>query len=282
MSFVKQQRNEVVQTHTIQYISAALRDVSAVELKNLLTRYSQNTEYYADLQRLCQLVWRIADEAGETEKHASRGSLYVAYTTNRHFYGALNRDVMQTFMAQVGSEDEVLIVGATGKVLWQEAGRPTKRVTFWSFKKDIPNAEEVAKFLQAANAYAHVHVVYPRFVSVYEQQVTMSDITYRPEEGGEAAEPTLSVPEYVLEPDLGRVLAFFQTQVRHLLFERLMLETQLAQVSARLVRMDMADHNAQDMLREAERSLRRAQALFMNTRLLETTSGFIQWKRTNT
>lgn len=281
MSFVKQQRNEVVQTRTIQYISAALRDVSAVALKNLLTRYSQNSEYYDDLRRLCQLVWRIADEAGEAEVRASRGALYVAYTTNRHFYGALNHDVMRTFMARVGSEDEVLIVGATGKALWQEAGRPTKRVTFRSFKKDIPDREEAAEFLQVADAYAHVHVVYPRFVSVYEQQVTISDITYRPEAHAEA-EPVLSVPEYVLEPDLGRVLAFFQTQVRHVLFERLMLETQLAQVSARLVRMDMADHNAQDMLRDAERSLRRAQALFMNTRLLETTSGFIQWKRANT
>lgn len=283
MSIVKQQKEILAQTRTIQFISAALRDVSAVQLKQLLSRYSDNTDYYDNLRSLCQTVWRIADREGHIAQTTQKGSLFVAYTTNRHFYGALNNDVMDVFLRQVGSADDVLVIGATGRSLWQKEGRRRKRVTFRTFSDDVPNRKEAAEFLHLADQYVHVFVVYPRFVSVYEQDVTTIDISYRSQDAsGEGQVTDVALPEYVLEPDLGRVLAFFQTQVRHLLFDRLMLEVQLAQVSARLVRMDMADHNAQDMLKEARRSLRRAQAMFMNTRLLETTSGFIQWKQTNT
>jgi len=285
MSQVATQRTRIQDVESARYITAALRDISAIQLKNLRDRFQQNDKFYTDLRDLYQLVWRIALAAGSSEATAAlRGdTLYVAYTTNRHFYGAINNNVMRTFTDSTETGDKVLVVGDTGKQIWTTRSKKRREVGFLSFAGDSPTKEETSAFLARVAPYAHVNIFYPGFVSVFRQEVQMLDITFRPSKGtnNTGQQNNISsgqdITQYLLEPDLSEMFAFFNQQVRYALFERMLLETQLSQVAARLVKMDTSDQNAQDLLRLERQELRRAFASFSSRRMLETVVGFIQW-----
>lgn len=276
MPTIAEVQQNVSEFETTQYITGALRDISALELRKYRDKFERNTALYQELQELYMLITRIARHEGRTKStRVSPDRLYVAYTTNRHFYGNLNRDVMSALLKGTGSDDRCLIIGATGRELWSASPRKRREVAYMAFADDTPNATETRAFLERVAPYGHVYVFYPSFVSVFKQQAASVDITFETDES--AAGETKDLPGYILEPEILEMFSFFDTQVRGVLFERMLLETQLARVAARLMKMDAADDNAGTLLTRERRVLRRTIANHANIRLLETFTGYLQW-----
>jgi len=284
MSDVREQQQRIEAVLTARTITGALRDIAAVEMKGLRDLFERNNEFSSELKKLFELVWRIAESAGVLENGllADRSTLYVAYTTNRHFYGALNTNVMESFVAGTDSKDCCLIIGDTGKQYWLAQAKKRREISFLSFQDDVPTTQEIMNFLEKVETYAHVQVFYPGFVSVFRQETSMVDITFRPpdkkrSDKNAGVDSREEEPQYLLEPELSEMVTFFNVQVRYVLFERMLLETHLSRVAARVVKMDAADQNAKKLLERERRELRRAYASFSSRRMLETLVGYLQW-----
>lgn len=278
MSKIGEQKNRIEDIEAARYISGALRDISAVELKKLRKKFDQNDIFYSELRELFQLVWRIASvDKDEVAVTKSKKSLYIAYTTNRHFYGSINHNVMKKFTEGTDAKNDCLIIGDVGKQIWMSKGQKRRNITFLSFKEDEPNTTEVSTVMDYAEQFKHVYVFYPGFTSVFRQDVQMMDITFRPVKNKKPDKEYEDLPQYLFEPDLSEMVSFFNTQVRYTLFERLLLETQISRVAARLVKMDTADQNAKDIIKLETRTLRGIRTSFSSKRMLETVVGYIQW-----
>jgi ATP synthase F1 gamma subunit len=279
MSEIKAQIQSIHDTEALEYITATLRDISAMELRELQARFSKNTSFYDELRKLYRLVGRISEQVGSSTNLGSlrkKESLYVAYTTNRHFYGSLNYDVMRLFLKSCGSEDVGLIIGGTGNEIWKQEAKKKSKVRFMQFVSDKPSEEETKMLLDFVMTYRNTYIVYPRFVSIYEQSASIVDITFRRDE--KENDEDIKLPQFVLEPDVEKVQDFFLSQVRHVIFERILLETDLSRVATRLVRMDHADTAANELLQHERIVLRKIVSTFANIRLLENLTGYSQWK----
>jgi F-type H+-transporting ATPase subunit gamma len=286
MPTVEQQKNRIDDIQTAQYITGALRDISAIEMRDYRKQFETNAGFYDELKGLYTLIQHIATEEGRgvAAERQRADTLFVAYTTNKHFYGSINNDIMTEFKKRTGNADRCLIIGETGKQVWQSSARKRREVSFLSFADDMPNEEETRTFLAKTSRFGKVFVFYPGFQSAFTQRPEMIDITFsegvqKKPQKGEQGQMVQDVPEYILEPEILEMFSFFDTQVRYVLFERLLLETQLSRVAARLLKMDTADQSAQRMLRDEFRELRRVQSSVASTRMLETISGFIQWHK---
>lgn len=281
MSQVKEQKQRIQDIAAARYITGTLRDIAMTELGGLQKRFAQNTQVYTELRALFEIVWRIAEKRGilGEQTTAPRRRLYVAYTTNKHFYGALNHNIMRAFTDATGSADDRLIVGDTGKAIWFENAKKNSHTTYLSFKDDVPTEKEVYSFLEQVSGYDQVFVCYPAFINVYQQEAQVVDITFRPKDQKSTGTDREYAREFLLEPNVEEMLTFFNTQVRYALFERILLETQLSRVSARLVKMDTADQNAEVLLKRERGVLRRSYTTLANRRMLETLVGYLQWHK---
>lgn len=278
MSNVTQERRQLVDLESVKFITGALRDISAIELKHLREEFNRNDRFYQDMRKLYHVVGSIAEQEGLPRVHTRTGpTLYVAFTSNRHFYGSLNNDVMRRLVENTNNQDRCLVVGETGKTYWKRAGRRRKEVEFVQFRDDSPTLGETHEFLEYVNSYSRVFVFYPGFVSVFKQEARMLDITYREEKSDEFSD-SLDM-KYILEPEIVDMFFFFEMQVRYVLFERILLETELARIAARLMKMDNADENATNLIKTQRVQVRRAMATFSSIRLLETFTGYLQWNR---
>jgi ATP synthase F1 gamma subunit len=281
MSEIKEQKERIAAIKAVKYITSTFRDISATELTHFREQFEKNTMFRNEMGELYAIVWRIAASSGNTSllQTEKKRPVFVAYTTNHHFYGSLNEDVIDAFIAATSVDDECIIIGDTGRAAWEARSVRRKKIDYVIFEDDTPTQNETHVFLQRVQSYPYVYVYYPQFVSVFRQQAGMTDITFRPgaeEEQKEARSGELFA-EYILEPELKDMLKFFNEQIRYVLFEQILLETQLSRVAARLVKMDAADHNAEGLLQQEGRYLRRAEGSAAGRRMLETLVGYIQW-----
>lgn len=283
MSQLSKQKQHIEDVKAVRYITGALRDISAIELKKLREKFEKNDMFYFELKELFQLIWHIANNEGISSSLKKKNKeLHIAYTTNRHFYGSLNNDVMREFIKGTDQKSECLVIGNTGKQIWTAKQPKRREINFLSFEQDSPNTEEVNKLISKVEEYEHVYVFYPGFTSVFQQDVSVVDITYRPSSDINKKEEYAEIPKYLLEPDIKKMIDFFNNQVRYILLERLLLETQISQVAARLVKMDTADQNAEGLISNEIRELQRIRTSFSSRRMLETVVGYIQWHNRKT
>jgi len=280
-SIVGSRQQELEDLETIGFVASALFDVSAEKITRLRTAFEKNKAFYNDVAALYQSVKQTAFERGELPQRPSTTvqTVSVAFTSNTRFYGAVNAEVIATLMEHMRSdaESDYLVIGRTGKALMENNSELEKRSKYFAFTEDEPTGDEVQQFLKNVAPYDHVQVFYPSFVNVFTQKVATQDITYAPHI--DASGRKALTFDYIFEPELPKILAFFETKIRYLLFQRAMLESELARTAARLFSMNQAQDRSVEEVVHLRREIRRSINNFNDLRLLESFSAISKWKK---
>lgn len=266
---------------TFKHIAAAFTEAAAVKLRNIRSQFTKNARFYNEITYLYHLVEVNAKRDNVTMNSQNTPSpqipklLSVALTSNRRFFGALNNEIIETFLASSQKDrSERLVIGKTGLDYLRSAqyqGKYEKLV----FKTDLPDSQEIGEFLKLADVCDRVLVYYPKFISFLKQTVGVADITQKIiSKEKEGVEET----SMIFEPELSKIVKFFEAEVRLILFKNVLLETDLARTAARLLTMNQAEERTDMEINAKEGELRKVLISNTNMRLLDTFSGFKKWK----
>ncbi len=274
MSEITTLRSDINQLQTVSYITNVFTDISAAKIKKLRESFKINAHFYEEIAKAYHLVKLVASSSdidtaftGKKEKK----DLFIVVTSNHRFFGSINLDVFKVFsndFAQRKEKPDCLVIGKTGVDFftqyplikdWQE----------YIFEEDFPFKEERRDIVSIALKYRNSVVYYPKFVSIFNQEVQSMDITQTPTRSQKEYQKV----DFIIEPEIPKLLKFFEKQVSSLLFQRTMLESELARTAARLYAMSVAEDRAQDNLKALQRSLRNAIRSEKNARLLESFIG---------
>lgn len=281
MPQIEEIKQELEQLQAVQFISSALVDISAQRIKNIRKLFERNHDFYNEIAEVYALVRRQAVSHGvfihEHRQIERNEMLNVAVTSNSRFYGSLNRDVMDKFVRDSNERGgDRLVIGRTGETYLDRTGEKSG-VKFMFFEDDYPTEDNTRRFLEETRQYESVFIYYPKFVNLFDQTVISLDITYVPEPGESAEVP----PKYIFEPELPKMMDFFETQVRHILFSRVMLEASLSRAAARMTRMHNSESKADSMIDDTRNKLRKKEAQVENIHLLDSIAGIKSIKDKN-
>ncbi len=280
MTTVGTKQQELDDLETIGFVTTALFEVSAEKIDRLRSAFKKNSQFYDEITKLYQAVKQTASSRGELPEKTTgtARSISVAFTSNSRFYGPVNAEVMRVFLEHMHDDkSDYLVIGRTGDTFMKNFPEREAGVSRLLFKKDEPSDEEMRAFLDTIAPYEHVHVFHSSFINVFTQKVSTLDIAYMP--SSEDTKPKVGDIDYIFEPELPKILAFFETRVRHLLFKRVMLEAELARTASRLISMNKAQDRADSAVAVARRRIRREIATFNDARLLESFSAISKWKK---
>lgn len=280
MPSIEKIKTELEDVRILKGISSALLEIASIRIRGLREEFERNQTFYAEVSELYRDVKLSALHRNYDvdADHFGGKEIHIAITSNKRFYGSLNRTVIDHFNDHIvdASENTYLVIGNTGRHL-MEGSDHRKQVEYMSFKDDMPTPTETEVFLERTKQYDKVFLYYPAFTNIFKQDPEMTDITYSTtvddfENSGE-------VIEQIYEPELTHILAFFESQVRRLLFTRIMLESEVSRVAARLVKMNSTEERASTAMQEKSSALRREFMIVEDIRLLETFSSAVQWKK---
>lgn len=316
MSILSELKADLTQVSTFKTIAETFVEINALKIKRIRAEFDKNRRFFSEITRLYHTIKQSAarknmklvlPEGGKktkkakgtaTELTASKRVLLVAVTSNSRFYGALNQKVVEAYFQEIQSrpadpsrrgrgEIDFLVIGQSGadslKIL-------AKNLPFKSlkFKKETARAAEIESFTAETLSYDEIRVYYPKFLTILSQEPSVVDITQSAgsalsplERDGSALGSKVGAPmviENLFEPELNKIVTFFENQIRTLLFKRVLLETELSKTAARLMAMNEAAFRSQALVKKKRGELLKEERSISNNQLLEVFSGVRNWR----
>ncbi len=270
MSSIVDIKNELDELRTMKFVASAFTEAAATKLKNIRKAFERNHQFYEEISHLYHLV-RL--NANNIRLDYQKGkNIHIALTSNQHFYGSLNANIMQTFLHESQSvEGDLMVIGTTGIEYLKSV--KAKNVQKLIFSDDNPKNEELNTLLSQLSTYERVIIYYAKFVTLLSQSVGTFDITQSQKVDTKEEQEV----HIIFEPELEKIVEFFQHQVRLILLLRVLFETDIARTSARLVAMSAAEDRADELIKESRFKYNKALATVINTQLLETFTGLSKW-----
>jgi F-type H+-transporting ATPase subunit gamma len=220
--------------------------------------------------------------------------LLVVVTGDRGLAGSFNANVLRRARQAVGrwGKVELLLLGKKGADFFGRRQVPIRRAhralfTEVTYAAAREIADDVARSY-AEGEYDAVYVIYNRFRSVMQQELTEERLLPIPiggrgesgaEEGearreaGRSDDRAAAGTDYLFEPSPGAILA--QILPRYVTFQvyRVLLESQAAEHAARMTAMDSATSNAGEMIEKLTLHYNRARQAAITKELIEVVSG---------
>lgn len=281
----KQQVEQLVaELETLELITQAFGEIASTRMK--LTRDSviSSREYLASIEDIFDDIRRAyAFQINEIVSARKQGaqpvtmlshngrSVAVLLSANTGLYGEILKKTFSEFMKEAMSgQSEVTIIGRQGLATFQSLA-PSVAYTYFDLPDHSYNSDQISKIIRHIVRYDEIHLYFGRFVNVLVQNVELgvlnSTVDLEKKPSGETPR------KFLFEPDLPKLLAFFEVEMFGNLFEQSVRESQLAKFASRILAMDKASENIKQERKRLNLERLATQHRDSNKKQLNTISG---------
>lgn len=266
---IKQITDLIEEGQGLKGLTGAFADIASIKLRKIKSRVERNREFFDEISELYILIRKEASKRDAFLKKNGR-TISLVITSNKSFYGKLNTDLIDFYIKSYSNlESDIIVIGQTGVQLLHAMSflsHPFKKPfdsLIW--KDDLPNFQELMSLVLKIRDYSKILVFYPQLKTLLEQAPSIKDITY-------SESPRLPLDEniFIFEPEIFKILTFFDSQITLLLLDYTLLEAELSRIAARLISMNEARNNAENFIKQQKRSLYTLEKSVENSQVLET------------
>ena len=271
MSNPREVKQEIESTETIRMLTQALGDIATGKLKETRGSIQHTVDYFQQVSVLYKTVQSIALKSRKSlpVKKIIPKTMVILVTSNSRLYGGLDSELTRFFFDNTLKLNcDRIVVGSFGAEILHSLSYPNQ-FEINNFKKDDPTFEELQALGQKVFTHERILVFYSKFKTLLNQEPFISDISTSSLEDNVSKVPF----HYITEPEIDKILAFFDTQISFLLFQAIFLEVNLSRLAARMTSMNQAEINAGKQLKTEQKTLLKLKKQIMNLRILETYSG---------
>lgn len=288
----QQIQNLIDEAFSLQGIAQAFSEISAIKLRLIRSGIERNRQFAKELQGVFSEVKQVAKSregisklvAQLVEKNGKTISLLL--TSNYRFYGDVNNQLVAYFI-QHSSETTTdrLVLGKIGSSIMEALSNNLPYQSFTTLR-DFPDQAELGQLVSTLSPYKRVLVYHSSFKTVLSQLPVITDVsasmsaTSDQQNTPAPLTPHTDNParDFILEPEVDKILAFFDSQILTLILEVTFLESELSRTASRLISMSNAQTAAQKYLKEQKKQLSNAKKAIQNARMLETFATFKNWQ----
>lgn len=188
----------------------------------------------------------------------------VVLTSNIKLYGSIDEDTLNFYLQKTQNlKTDRIVLGAVGAHMLHEKGfsQPYAKM---QFKEDSPTLKELQYLANILKPYSKVYVFYSKFESLIAQKPAVIDLS----QSAIPEEVETSKIGYILEPEVDKMLAFFESQLLILLVQSVFLQQQLSRLASRMISMNQAELNADHLLSTEKTALLHAKKVAENAEIL--------------
>ena len=267
---IKQLTSNIDDGLALKQITVAYTEIASGKLKNIRSLVEHNRYFLQDLAVVYQVVKQVAAVRQVLLPKNSK-TVSILITSNYHFYGNVNAKLVTYFTrAMKKAATDQIIIGKTGLELLKDTSYnlPYQSLVL---EKDYPNTTELQTIVSQTRNYSQIVVYYSEMKNVMTQNPMTKDIT-QTSFLKTSIDLEYALKTFIFEPEMEKILEFFDMQVTNLLLQQTFLDSELSRTASRLVSMDQAQSKADTFLASSKTLLDQAKRSLTNMRLLETAS----------
>lgn len=270
----------IIEGHSLKTIAVAYSEIAHLKIKKIRAEVERNRLFFDSIAKIYGIVKGYAISKGVTLQKPKK-RLHILITSNYKFYGNINLSLINYFLGSTHElRDTDTIVIGRGAVDYFKAINILPNYKQVLLQKDIPNSEELKNLSSNVSEYNQVLVFYSKLKSLLVQRATFTDLTatsfylqqktssaYLQQKTSSAyvrkgeknsaftakQEGTFTAQQessaFIFEPELPKLLSFFENQIMALLLEQTFLESELSRTASRFISMDQAQTEADKFIK---------------------------------
>lgn len=253
---------------SLKAIAQAYSEIANLKIKRIRGAVERNRLFFEEISNVYSFVKAFALKK-KLIRHKPKKRLDILITSNYKFYGNINSSLIKYFLGLNREFREVdkIIIGKGGIDFF----RATKLLTNYhevELKDDMPTPLELSDLVKVISQYNQVLVFYSKLKSLLSQQATFTDLTaisfYI-----QAFQVEGKLIQFIFEPELPKIVAFFESQILNLLLEQTFLESELSRTASRFISMDQAESQANKFIKEHQKLKGYTKRSLLNNQILE-------------
>lgn len=259
---------------SLKQIAQAYCEIANQKIKRIRTNLDRNRQFFKEISSVYGLVKALSlKKRVAVPKPRSRISLIL--TSNYRFYGNINSDLIDFFIAQTKKLQTDRIILGKAAIEYFRADKVFANYQEIALKTDQPSGAELTSLVNIIKDYNQVLVFYSRFKSLLVQEPTVEDITAI----AKIPQKENSHIRFIFEPDLPKILDFFDSQILTLVLEETFLESEVARTASRFISMDQAETEANKYIKEYQKLKAYVKRNLVNNQILENFASMSEIRR---
>ena len=282
MANLKDIRNQIKSVKSIQKVTKAMKMVAAAKMRRAQENMEKARPYTSKLNNMLNSLIPEIDRSilPELEIRAEiNHKLFVVITADRGLAGAFNSNVIKMAQKEIdkfGKDKSVLIcIGkkSLSHFKIRKYNIIEDYIDFWSelgFQHAISMGEKILSHFISGEA-DEVQVIYNKFINVGKQEVQHEKflpLTYDSQD-----ESSSILADRIYEPSKASVVKAMVPKYLNTQIWQYLLESFASEQAARMLAMENATTNAEDMIKDLSLKFNKARQSAITTEMLEIVSG---------
>ena len=278
MASLKDIRDRIKSVKSIQKVTGAMKMVSAAKVRKAQEKMEQARPYTFALEEVIHHILPDIDRADLDllQVRQIKRKSYVVVSADRGLAGAFNSNILKTTeneIAEFGKENvDLFCIGKKARDHFKKRNYNIieSHIDFWA-EMEFENAMMIGRSVIdhfTNSTVDEIHVVYNYFVNVAQQDIkseTLLPITYDPIED--------NVVDRLYEPSKESLVKTLIPRHLNVQIWKYLLESYASEQAARMLSMENATSNAQDMIKDLTLQFNKARQAAITTEMLEIVGG---------
>jgi F-type H+-transporting ATPase subunit gamma len=279
LATLKEIKNRITAVKSTQKITKAMKMISATKLKKAQDRIIATRPYAFKMSELLSHLVSASENITNplmTEREI-KNKLVVIVTGDRGMCGSFNSNLIKytaNYLDEIGIDTPIVTVGKKGNDYFVKRKYNIIKSYIHIFSNlNLSLSNEISNFLVSGylnNEFDLVEIIYNEFKSVVKQVVTKEQFLplAKPKETAGA-----DLVDYIYEPSSKSILEELIPKHLKVQFWKTLLESNAAELGARMTAMELATKNADDLIKHLNLLYNKARQESITKELLEIVSG---------
>ena len=278
MANLKDIRDRIKSVKSIQKVTKAMKMVAAAKMRKAQERMEQARPYSNSLSEIIEHLLSDVDRDSLTllQIREIKRKAYVVVSADRGLAGAFNTNLLKIAQREIdefGRENvDIFCIGkkARDHFTYRNYNVIDSHIEFWA-EMEFENAMMIGRSVIdhfSSGSVDEIHVVYNYFTNIAQQEVkseTLLPLSYD--------ESKHTVSDRLYEPSKEELVEALIPRHLNIQMWKYLLESYASEQAARMLSMENATSNAQDMIKDLTLQFNKARQAAITTEMLEIVGG---------
>ena len=278
MANLKDIRDRIKSVKSIQKVTKAMKMVAAAKMRKAQERMEQARPYSNSLSEIIEHLLPDVDRSSIAllQVRQIKRKAYVVVSADRGLAGAFNTNLLKIAQREIDEfgkdQVDIFCIGkkARDHFNYRNYNVMESHIDFWA-EMEFENAMMIGRSIVdhfSCGAVDEIHVVYNYFVNIAQQEVrseTLLPLSYGNNEN--------TTSDRLYEPSKDEIVGALIPRHLNIQMWKYLLESYASEQAARMLSMENATSNAQDMIKELTLQFNKARQAAITTEMLEIVGG---------
>jgi F0F1-type ATP synthase gamma subunit len=208
----------------------------------------------------------------------TRKNAVILFSVSTKFSNFLNKVVIEKLVEYLKKNNaDIFVFGKVGESILKQ-NFPSKKITL--IAEDRSENNNMKKVLEKLLTYQNVELFFPKFHNLLNQEVVSTNLTGEESALNKASSSVSRLEEnrrFLFEPDIDKILNFFEVEFFKFVFDRSMEESNLAHLGARLTTFESVQQSVDKSYEKTKKRYLRVKKDFNSKKQRERISGILLW-----